>query len=134
MVRLAIQNLAGVPAIVFGLFGLGFFIEFVGRGIDKAFYGGDLTYGQPAIVWAALTLALLTMPTVERRPSRHHTRPASRVEERRRQQISVASTGAAPRAFSLLSMAALPGLFLWLVSDFGTALAGRYLGGRLATV
>jgi phosphate transport system permease protein len=64
MVRLAIQNLAGVPAIVFGLFGLGFFIEFVGRGIDKAFYGGNLTYGQPAIVWAALTLALLTMPTV----------------------------------------------------------------------
>ena len=64
MVRLAIQNLAGVPAIVFGLFGLGFFIEFVGRGIDKAFYGGDLIYGQPAIVWAALTLALLTMPTV----------------------------------------------------------------------
>jgi phosphate transport system permease protein len=64
LVRLAIQNLAGVPAIVFGLFGLGFFIEFVGRGIDKAFYGGRLLYGQPAIIWAALTLALLTMPTV----------------------------------------------------------------------
>jgi len=64
LVRLAIQNLAGVPAIVFGLFGLGFFIEFVGRGIDSAFYGGDLVFGQPAIVWAALTLALLTMPTV----------------------------------------------------------------------
>jgi phosphate transport system permease protein len=64
MVRLAIQNLAGVPAIVFGLFGLGFFIEFVGRGIDKVFYGGNLFYGQPAIIWAALTLALLTLPTV----------------------------------------------------------------------
>jgi phosphate transport system permease protein len=64
LVRLAIQNLAGVPAIVFGLFGLGFFIEFVGRGIDKAFYGGQLLFGQPAIIWAALTLALLTMPTV----------------------------------------------------------------------
>jgi phosphate transport system permease protein len=64
LVRLAIQNLAGVPAIVFGLFGLGFFIEFVGRGIDSAFYGGNLVFGQPAIVWAALTLALLTMPTV----------------------------------------------------------------------
>jgi phosphate transport system permease protein len=64
LVRLAIQNLAGVPAIVFGLFGLGFFIEFVGRGIDKAFYGGRLLFGQPAIIWAALTLALLTMPTV----------------------------------------------------------------------
>jgi phosphate transport system permease protein len=64
LVRLAIQNLAGVPAIVFGLFGLGFFIEFVGRGIDKAFFSGRLTYGQPAIIWASLTLALLTMPTV----------------------------------------------------------------------
>jgi phosphate transport system permease protein len=64
LVRLAIQNLAGVPAIVFGLFGLGFFIEFVGRGIDEAFFSGRLVYGQPAIVWAALTLALLTMPTV----------------------------------------------------------------------
>jgi phosphate transport system permease protein len=64
IVRLAIQNLAGVPAIVFGLFGLGFFIEFVGRGIDKAFFGGKLIYGQPAIIWASLTLALLTMPTV----------------------------------------------------------------------
>ena len=64
VVRLAIQNLAGVPAIVFGLFGLGFFIEFIGRGVDRAFYGGSLVYGQPAIIWAALTMALLTMPTV----------------------------------------------------------------------
>lgn len=64
MVRLAIQNLAGVPAIVFGLFGLGFFIEFIGRGMDRVLYGGELVYGQPAIVWAALTMALLTMPTV----------------------------------------------------------------------
>jgi len=64
LVRLAIQNLAGVPAIVFGLFGLGFFIEFIGRGMDKALYGGRLVYGQPAIIWAALTLALLTLPTV----------------------------------------------------------------------
>lgn len=64
VVRLAIQNLAGVPAIVFGLFGLGFFIEFIGRGVDRAFFGGSLVYGQPAIIWAALTMALLTMPTV----------------------------------------------------------------------
>jgi phosphate transport system permease protein len=64
LVRLAIQNLAGVPAIVFGLFGLGFFIEFVGRGVDRALYGGRLVYGQPAILWAALTMALLTLPTV----------------------------------------------------------------------
>lgn len=64
LVRLAIQNLAGVPAIVFGLFGLGFFIEFIGRGVDRALFGGRLVYGQPAIIWAALTMALLTMPTV----------------------------------------------------------------------
>ncbi len=63
-VRLAIQNLAGVPAIVYGLFGLGFFIEFVGRGIDRFFFQDQLTFGQPAIIWAALTLALLTLPTV----------------------------------------------------------------------
>jgi phosphate transport system permease protein len=64
LVRLAIQNLAGVPAIVFGLFGLGFFVGFVGRGVDKVLYGGELNYGQPAIIWAALTMALLTLPTV----------------------------------------------------------------------
>lgn len=64
VVRMAIQNLAGVPAIVFGLFGLGFFIEFLGRGIDGFFFGGQLYLGQPAILWAALTLALLTLPTV----------------------------------------------------------------------
>ncbi len=62
--RLAIQNLAGVPAIVFGLFGVGFFIEFVGRGLDRGLYGGRLVYGQPAIIWSALTMALLTLPTV----------------------------------------------------------------------
>jgi phosphate transport system permease protein len=64
LVRLAIQNLAGVPAIVFGLFGVGFFIEFIGRGVDHALFGGRLVYGQPAILWAALTMALLTLPTV----------------------------------------------------------------------
>jgi len=64
LVRLAIQNLAGVPAIVFGLFGLGFFIEFIGRGMDHALFGGRLVYGQPASLWASLTMALLTLPTV----------------------------------------------------------------------
>ncbi len=62
--RQAVDNLAGVPSIVFGLFGLGFFVQFVGRGIDKAFYGGQLTYGQPALIWAALTMAVLTLPVV----------------------------------------------------------------------
>jgi phosphate transport system permease protein len=63
-IGLAIQNLAGVPAIVFGLFGLGFFIGFVGKGVDRFFFGGELVFGQPAILWASLTLALLTLPTV----------------------------------------------------------------------
>jgi phosphate transport system permease protein len=64
VIRICIANLAGVPSIVFGLFGLGFFISAVGRGIDTAFYGGHLTYGKPALIWAALTLAILTLPVV----------------------------------------------------------------------
>jgi phosphate transport system permease protein len=64
-IRLAVQNLAGVPSIVFGLFGLGFFIQFVGRGLDRLLSEpGTLHYGQPAILWAALTLAVLTLPVV----------------------------------------------------------------------
>jgi phosphate transport system permease protein len=63
-VRAAVANLAGVPSIVFGLFGVGFFIETVGREIDGTFYGGALFYGKPAIIWASLTLALLTLPVV----------------------------------------------------------------------
>ena len=64
MVRAAIANLAGVPSIVFGLFGVGFFIETVGSKIDEVFYDGGLLYGKPALLWAALTLALLTLPVV----------------------------------------------------------------------
>jgi phosphate transport system permease protein len=62
--RQAVNNLAGVPSIVFGLFGLGFFVQFMGRKIDTALYGGQLTYGQPALIWAALTMAVLTLPVV----------------------------------------------------------------------
>lgn len=64
IIRIAIANLAGVPSIVFGLFGLGFFVQFLGAGIDKAFFGGEKIYGQPALVWAALTMAVLTLPVV----------------------------------------------------------------------
>jgi phosphate transport system permease protein len=63
-IRIAIANLAGVPSIVFGLFGLGFFIQFVGTGIDKLLFHGEKVYGQPALVWAALTMAVLTLPVV----------------------------------------------------------------------
>jgi phosphate transport system permease protein len=63
-VRVAIANLAGVPSIVFGLFGLGFFIQFLGAAIDKVAFGGQKVFGQPALVWAALTLAVLTLPVV----------------------------------------------------------------------
>jgi phosphate transport system permease protein len=63
-VNLAVSNLAGVPSIVFGLFGLGFFVQFIGAGIDKAFFHGEKVYGQPALIWAALTMAVLTLPVV----------------------------------------------------------------------
>jgi phosphate transport system permease protein len=64
VIRVSIANLAGVPSIVFGLFGLGFFIATVGRAIDVAAYGGQPTYGKPSLIWAALTLAVLTLPVV----------------------------------------------------------------------
>ncbi len=64
IVRPAITNLAGVPSIVFGLFGLGFFVYFVGGTLDRALYDGRLVWGQPALVWAAFTMAALTLPVV----------------------------------------------------------------------
>jgi len=62
--RQAVNNIAGVPSIVFGLFGLGFFVQFVGGGMDKALRNGTTVWGQPSILWAALTLAILTLPVV----------------------------------------------------------------------
>jgi len=64
LVRVCVANLAGVPSIVFGLFGLGFFISTVGRGIDRFAYGGQSVYGKPCLLWSSLTLAILTLPVV----------------------------------------------------------------------
>ena len=65
VIRFAVTSLAGVPAIVFGLFGLGFFIQFVGSGMDDIFSGeGEIVWGQPNILWASMTMALLTLPVV----------------------------------------------------------------------
>jgi phosphate transport system permease protein len=67
LVRIAVNNLAGVPSIVFGLFGLGFFVYFVGGGIDRVFFADQLptpTFGTGGILWASLTLGLLTVPVV----------------------------------------------------------------------
>lgn len=65
LVRVAVNNLAGVPSIVFGLFGLGFFILFVGGTMDDVIYGpGTPVWGKPSILWASLTLAVLALPVV----------------------------------------------------------------------
>ena len=67
MVRIAVNNLAGVPSIVFGMFGLGFFVYLVGGSLDRVFHPEALptpTFGTGGILWASLTLALLTVPVV----------------------------------------------------------------------
>ena len=67
LVRISVNNLAGVPSIVYGMFGLGFFVYFIGGNIDSLFYPESLpapTFGAGGILWSSLTLALLTMPVV----------------------------------------------------------------------
>jgi phosphate transport system permease protein len=63
-IRFAVKTLAVVPSIIFGLFGLGFFIGFIGKNMDSLINGGELRWGQPNILWASLTMALLTLPVV----------------------------------------------------------------------
>ena len=67
IIRVSVNNLAGVPSIVYGMFGLGFFIYLAGGEIDRLFYAESLpapTFGTPGLLWASLTLALLTLPVV----------------------------------------------------------------------
>lgn len=67
LVRISVHNLAGVPSVVFGVFGLGFFVYVLGGSIDQLFYTTHLpqpTFGTPGLVWVSLTLALLTLPVV----------------------------------------------------------------------
>jgi len=67
LLRIAVNNLAGVPSIVYGVFGLGFLVYVLGGSLDALFFADELpspTFGTPGLLWAALTLALLTMPVV----------------------------------------------------------------------
>ena len=64
IIRFAVNTLASIPAIVFGLFGLGFFVQFVGKGMDDVMNPGSLVWGQPNVLWASLTMGLLTLPVV----------------------------------------------------------------------
>lgn len=67
VIRIAVNNLASVPSIVYGVFGLGFFVYFIGGNLDRIFYPEAFpspTFGTPGLLWASLTLALLTLPVV----------------------------------------------------------------------
>ncbi|UNG21081.1 phosphate ABC transporter permease PstA [Stutzerimonas zhaodongensis] len=67
IIRIAVNNLAGVPSIVYGVFGLGFFVYVLGGSLDQIFYPEAApapVFGTPGLVWASLTLAILTLPVV----------------------------------------------------------------------
>ena len=67
IIRIAVNNLAGVPAIVYGVFGLGFFVYVLGGSIDRLFFAEAApapTFGTPGLMWASLTLAILAVPVV----------------------------------------------------------------------
>ncbi len=67
IIRISVINLAGVPSIVYGVFGLGFFVYMLGGSLDELFYPEALpgpTFGTPGVIWSALTLAILTLPVV----------------------------------------------------------------------
>jgi phosphate transport system permease protein len=64
IIRGAVNNLAGVPSIVFGLFGAGFFVQFIGQNMDRVMHPGMSVWGKPALLWASATLAVMTLPVV----------------------------------------------------------------------
>lgn len=67
LVRISVNNMAGVPSVVYGVFGLGFFVHSVGGNLDQLLFSEQLpepTFGTPGLLWAALTMALLTLPVV----------------------------------------------------------------------
>ncbi|WFP49366.1 phosphate ABC transporter permease PstA [Methylomonas sp. EFPC3] len=67
IIRIAVNNLAGVPSIVYGVFGLGFFVYIIGGNIDRLFFPEAApapVFGTPGLLWASLTLALMTLPVV----------------------------------------------------------------------
>lgn len=67
IIRISVSNMAGVPSIVYGVFGLGFFVYTLGGSIDSLFFAESLpapTFGSPGLFWASLTMALLTLPVV----------------------------------------------------------------------
>ena len=67
LIRISVNNLAGVPSVVYGVFGLGFFVYFLGGSVDELFFPESLpapTFGTPGLIWASLTLAILTVPVV----------------------------------------------------------------------
>ena len=67
LIRIAVNNLAGVPSVVYGVFGLGFFVYILGGNIDRLFYpeaSPAPVFGTPGILWASITLSLLTLPVV----------------------------------------------------------------------
>lgn len=66
-IRIAVNNLAGVPSVVYGVFGFGFFVYLIGGSLDEAFFSDSLpspTFGTPGLLWSSLTLTLLTVPVV----------------------------------------------------------------------